>query len=343
MGVALARGVVLGPGGIGDEQRYPTNRRYVAETGCTWVRLWAEWPKLQPRPDEPPDFRLLDAEIAAARADGLKVMVTAWRYPRWANGTDTLTPEADARFELPDRLPGRADPARRKDLTFRLPDDLGPGSAFGRWLAAVGRRDADAIEVVNEPNLQLWPQTAVHVPVARMIATGHEVIPERRAVVAPATSDRVGGTQLATDYLDFTRALLDELDAIGFRPAPRTVWSHHSYGDFENDTARRLATVSRVVEARWPGTPIHVTETGARLTAIARKERLRDDARVRRRQAELIARGYERIRTGAAGDAVALVLQYLFITDINYDCGLCELDGRPRPSYFAWADLPAVR
>src|SRR3954447_7540697 len=106
----MARGVALGAGGVGDEQRYASNRRFVAETGCTWVRLWAEWPKLQPRADRPPDFRALDAEIAAARRDGLQVMLTAWRYPRWANGTEALTPEQDAAFELRDRLDAGGDP-----------------------------------------------------------------------------------------------------------------------------------------------------------------------------------------------------------------------------------------
>ena len=339
MGAALARGVTLGPGGIGDEQRYPTNRRYIAETGCTWVRLWAEWPKLQPNPGEPPDFGPLDREIAAARADGLKVMITAWRYPRWSNGTAALTPEQDVAYELRDRLaPGR-DRARRKDLTFRAPDDLGAASPFGRWLAALGDRDVDAIEVVNEPNLQLWPQDDVHVAVARMIATAREVIPEGPAIAGPSTSDRVGRDRLSTDQLEFASALIDELDAIGVRP---DTWSHHNYGDVENDTVERLAAAGRLVRGRWPDMPIHITESGARLTAIARNERLRDDALVRRRQAELIARGHERVRSGAAGDGVELVLQYLFITDMNYDSGLCELDGRPRPSYFAWADLATV-
>src|SRR5215208_1108060 len=113
----MARGVALGPGGVGDEQRYPSNRRFAAETGCTWVRLWAEWPKLQPRPDRPAGLRPLQAEIDAARADGLKVMLTSWRYPRWANDTAALTPEQDAAFELRARLRPGVDAARRKDLT----------------------------------------------------------------------------------------------------------------------------------------------------------------------------------------------------------------------------------
>jgi hypothetical protein len=343
MGDALARGIALGPGGIGDEQRYGSNRRFAAETGCAWVRLWAEWPKLQPRRDRAPDFGSLDEEIAAARADGLKVMLTSWRYPRWANGTDRVTPAQDAAFELADRVSPDGDPARRKHLTFKPPGDLGEDSPFGRWIAALGQRDIDAIEVVNEPNFQLWPQRGVHVPVARMMATGHAVLDGRRLLVAPATADRTGSSPLDTDHLEFARALFDELDTIGFRPDSRTAWSHHNYGDVESDAADRIAAAGALVRRRWPGVPIMVTESGARLTTIARDERLRDDDRVRRRQAELIARGYERLRLGPEGDGVALVLQYLFVTDMNYDSGLCELDGRPRPAYYAWAELETVR
>jgi hypothetical protein len=85
-----------------------------------------------------------------------------------------------------------------------------------------------------------------------------------------------------------------------------------------------------------------VTESGARLTVIAREENITDPVLVRRRQADLIARGYERLRAGPEGADVGLVMQYLFITDSTYDSGLCELDGRPRPAYQAWAELPTV-
>ena len=344
MADALARGIALGPGGIGEEQRYGSNRRYVAETGCTWVRLWAEWPKLQPDPSKPPDFEPLDTEIRAARADGLKIMLTSWRFPRWANGTASLTPEQDATFELRARVSPHADPARRKDLTFRVPGDLGETSLYGRWMAALGDRDVDAIEVVNEPNHQLWPQRDVHVAVAQMMATARAVLDSKhQTVVGPSTADRNGSGPLGTGHLEFARALLDELDSIGFRPDARTAWSHHNYGDVESDSTERIAAAGALVRERWPDTPILVTETGARLTTIAREERLRDDVIVRRRQAELIARGYERLRTTPAGANVAMVLQYLFITDMNYDSGLCELDGRPRPAYYAWAELPTVR
>jgi hypothetical protein len=349
---ALARGIALGPGGVGDQQRYPANRRYVAETGCAWVRLWAEWPKLQPSRDRLPDFRELDAEIAAARADGLKVMLTAWRYPRWANGTSALTPEQDAAFELGDRMtPGR-DPAGRKQLTFRVPTDM---AAFGAWIELLGRRGVDAVEVVNEPNHQLWPQRDVHVAVARMIATARAALdragPGAPLLVAPATADRAGTDALETDHLEFARNLLDELDAIGFRADARTAWSHHNYADVESDGGERIAALHDLLAGRWTGWPaadpsapgILVTESGARLTTISRAEKIVDPATLLSRQAELIARGFERLRTGPEGAGVALVLHYLFVTDFNYDSGLCDLDGRPRPAYYAWAELPSVR
>ena len=40
------------------------------------------------------------------------------------------------------------------------------------------------------------------------------------------------------------------------------------------------------------------------------------------------------------GAGVGMVCLYLFVTDMNYDSGLCDLDGTPRPAYYAWAELP---
>jgi hypothetical protein len=354
-GDELARGVALGPGGIGDQQRYWANRRRFTETGTPWVRLWAEWPKLQPRADRPPDFRRLDAEIAAARADGRRVMLTAWRFPGWANGTEGLTPEQDAAFELVDRLAADGDPLRRKGLTFRLPTELGADSPFANWIAALAGRGVDALEIVNEPNHQNWPQRGMAEAVARMIATARTVLDGAGEgaplLLAPATADRHGSSPVDTDHVEFARALLDELDAIGFRPDARTAWSHHNYGDVESDGVERIAALAFELRGRWSGWPgddpnvpgILVTESGARLNVIARDLGIADDALVRQRQAALIARAYDRLRTAPEGAAVGLVVQYLFVTDVNYDSGLCELDGRPRPAYDAWADLPTVR
>jgi hypothetical protein len=44
---------------------------------------------------------------------------------------------------------------------------------------------------------------------------------------------------------------------------------------------------------------------------------------------------------GPEGAGVGLVCQYLFVTDVFYDSGLCDLDGTPRPAYYAWTAEPS--
>ena len=43
------------------------------------------------------------------------------------------------------------------------------------------------------------------------------------------------------------------------------------------------------------------------------------------------------------GEGIDVYMHYLFVTDMNYDAGLCELDGTPRPAYRVWAELPTLR
>lgn len=358
MSSVLWRGVALGPGGIGDSQRYASNRRFYDETSTPWVRLWADWPVLQPERDAAPDFSRLDEDIAAARADGRKVMLTAWRFPRWANGTDSLTSAADAAHQLEDRIEPGGDPAHRKDLTFKLPGDLSFGSDWARWIdLLLGRYGGsiDALELTNEPNLQLWPQAGAPDALARMMATAQTVAGSHLSsplLVAPATADAVGDSRLRTGYDTFTRDLLDRLDAHGFTAGPSFAWSHHSYADVEGDlagTENRTAGVRGMLAGRWAGWPVGdaaapgllVTETGARLDRIAELYGLRDPAAVLQKQAELIDRAWRRMQFDPEGAGVGMVCHYLFVTDMNYDSGLCDLDGTPRPAYHAWGRLPA--
>src|SRR5689334_8632308 len=141
----VARGVALGPGGFGVEQTYAANRNRFLDTGTPWVRLWADWPTAQPLPDRAPDLARLDADVALAKVDGLRVMVTAWRFAPWASG----------------------DP-------FTVARDLSPSGAWGRWIALLLDRYSgtiDALEIVNEPNLQLFPQAGIDSAVATMMET----------------------------------------------------------------------------------------------------------------------------------------------------------------------------
>ena len=60
------------------------------------IRFWADWPVLQPTPaplEDPANpgrgnLAALDAQIDAALADGLDVIVMPYRYPRWVDGRD---------------------------------------------------------------------------------------------------------------------------------------------------------------------------------------------------------------------------------------------------------------
>src|SRR3954452_16770583 len=160
-------------------------------------------------------------------------MLTAWRFAPWANGTASLSDADDVRFRLADRLRRGADPPARKSLTYRLPDDLSPSGAWGRWIAWLLDRYAgriDALEIVNEPNLQLWPQRdaagalTIDAAVATMMQTPAALASrQKRAplLVAPATGDPVGDSRLRTGYDTFTRALLDRLRWRGFEPRRR--------------------------------------------------------------------------------------------------------------------------
>jgi hypothetical protein len=198
----LRRIIDLGPGGTtypgsAHDYRAWDNRRYFAETDTPWLRLWVDWPSLQPDAGFAVDdlanpgfsrLETLDEQVAAACADGVRVLLVPYRFPVWANGTAQLAAvrntDAEASFAFADRISRGAwrryvaegrDPARynppRRALEFRIPPDgLGPDSAWGRMFAflyarynrgqAASGRFVHGFELVNEPNYQLWPQRA---------------------------------------------------------------------------------------------------------------------------------------------------------------------------------------
>jgi hypothetical protein len=368
-----ARCVTLGASGViapGGPQDYRSCRHFLLATGTRWVRLWADWPSLQPEPFLPPSFgsgawRLdaLDRQIARANGDGVRVILTSYRFPPWANGTAGLIPPADAVYEQPDRVPAFGYTGTPKDLLFRLTPDVGPGSAWARWIefliARYGGRIA-ALELVNEPNSQVWPLRApgaasdpygpsaitVHRAVAQMfvtaqaIAARHEPAP---LLMGPATSDGIGDSRLALGYDTFTDLLLEELDRIGFVAGPRFAWSHHNYTDVEESLVHtRAADVADRLAGRWTGMPaLFIPEGGARLTRLAELYDTIDPDRLRLLQADLIERNARLMSDVAGGAGVAMIGQYLFVTDPNFDSGLCELDGTARPAFASWGALPS--
>jgi hypothetical protein len=183
--------------------------------------MWADWPSLQPSADHAPDdplspgrwrLRALDEQIALAGAIGLRVMLMPYRFPRWANGTEELEPSP-----------------RGKAPEYRLPADAyGPQSAWADFFAFLhdryhagreGGPRVDGFELVNEPNLQLWPQQGIAREVARLLTTA-QGISARSAhstmLYAPSISDDdARSSERYTRWDEFVPALLGELEAIG--------------------------------------------------------------------------------------------------------------------------------
>ncbi len=396
-----ARCIVLGPAGVlypsdpaAQRQRYAANRAWIlAAAPEPWVRLWIPYDKLAPAgpaaADPPgqganaaaaPVLAALDADVAAATADGRKVILTLYSFPAWSNGTAHLRPGSDEEisFAAPDRMrredyaawaasgpPGLRAPAlaaARSSLAFRMPaDGFGPESdwaGFVRWAYARYRPgnpaapSADALEIANEPNGQLWPQqappptadladdgawapTALTAPAAAAemldTATGigaafdHDLL-----LLGPATADVRRSTRRYTVFDEFDAAVLDALDARGYAGHPRVVWTHHDYADAEDpQPALRSAAAAQLLEGRWRGArrggvpAVWITEGGARVAAA---DGLLGQAH---------ALSYIRERR-AAVPAVGMVAQYLYVTAPSYDCGLVGLDGQPRPAFTAW-------
>lgn len=221
-----------------NQERYPNakpNIEIIRESRADWVRLWADWPSLQPTRDfsfadvggderTRPFIESLDAQIVFARQNNLKViLVVHHRFPLWSNGTPDQ--------ECPSRCEAESDPDAKKDCETRcgmvndpnaaqlkldkprdpfgkVPGDLGVDSPWGKWIDFLVRRYGysnetqasgryvDYLEVVNEPNLTMWPQwkddkvgnrdnirgrLLIANNVARMFMTAQEIVSRRNA------------------------------------------------------------------------------------------------------------------------------------------------------------------
>jgi hypothetical protein len=403
----LRRIIDLGPGGVinpGSALDYSVadNRVYFAETGTRWLRLWADWPSLQPLrdvavddPANPGFFRLeaLDAQIAAANEDGVRVVLMPYRFPNWANDTDALAAvrntDAEISFGYPDRIGPSAwqryldagrDPARynpsRRGLEFHVPDEgVGPGTAWERFFDFLyaryhlGHEDptrrVHGFELVNEPNLQPWPQRAPsetddpfgpsplivqHTMAQYMVAA--QAVAERHGDttlrLAPSLADSEILARTVTPFLEFTSALLDALDAAAHFPGPTEAWAHHNYTDLERrreDTG--VQAVRALIRDRWTGyvegeaPTVWITEGGVRVPNVSLYYPDEDPLEA---QALSIAQGWERhVRDDGPGAGVAMFAQYQTYTDPRFDAGLLEPwpSTVRRPAYAVWGSLPS--
>jgi hypothetical protein len=327
------RCVALGPAGCitpgcAQDLRAADNRALLAQSATRWVRLWADWPTLMPAPGTlaPDSVAALDDQIAHARGDGLRTILTLYRFPSWVNGVTQAA-------------------------SFMPPADLSAGGALGQfvgWMIARYGNVVDVLELSNEPNLQWSARRVAPETVAAMFATAQRIADDLGSPVVlagPGVSDVRG-------YDDFTERLLAELDRRRFVAGPRFAWTHHNYSDVAYAT-KRTADVRRRLVGRWAGWPngdpgdpqLLITEGGVTLRTIARRYGVADPAAQRVKQADLLRASWERLADKPEGAGVALVTQYLFHTDPRYDSGLCETaesGGARRPAFEAWRSLPSV-
>lgn len=393
---------VIYPGSAQD-YRYHSNRDYFRETATPWVRYWADWPSLQPdsryaidNPASPgySNLQALDEQIRLACQDGLRVMLLPYRFPTWVNGTAALNAQkntdAEVSFEYWDRMteavwnryvregrnPSVYNPSRRA-LEYRLPADAyGPASAWARFFEFLYRRYhygqrasgrfVHGFDLVNEPNLQLWPQHApaaagasrfasgpvtIAKQVAQLMATSQQVAARYGSstrLYAPSTSDSdTASSRRYTRWNEFVPALLDALAARGYRPDTTQAWSHHNYSDVEYRTAAtRLQVVRGQLSGRWRGyatgqsPTVFVTEGGARLAKMASLYPAEDP---RQAHARCLRDAWAlHASDSGQGAGVAMFAQYLIYGDPNFDCGL--IDPWPstvkRPAYDAWKAFP---
>ena len=311
------RCVALGPAGCiapgcAQDLRVAGNRALLADSGTRWVRLWADWPSLMPAPGVFAADRVaaLDDQLAVARADGLRTILTLYRTPAWVGRGVAATP---------------------------------PWERFLAWAITRYGERLDMLEVCNEPNLQgTTPET-----VAAMFVTAQRIAADVGSSVVlagPATSDVAGYDRYTDRLLD---ALDAGGFAAGPRFAwTHHNYADVAYGTSRTaDVRRRL--VGRW--AGWPagdaGNPqLLLTEGGVTLRTIARHLRIADPEAQRAEQGRLLTAAFDRL-TGPEGAGVALVTQYLFHTDPRYDSGLCETaeqGGARRPAFQAWRALPSV-
>ena len=400
---------VLGPAGTiypGSSQdlRVAGNRTFLRDTRTRWVRLWADWPTLQPTRGtwDAGKLAALDAQIAQAQLDGQKVILTLYRFPTWANGTAAMTTDELA-ATMPDRRTANQADTSAKSVLFRVPDDVGPQSDFANFVASLVNRYSrnsaqrasawsivDVLELANEPNLQWWPQMSpstsgdpyassggagITAPAAaaQMFVTGQQITNNyggEPILAGPGMADQTDTNRLKTGYASFANRLLDSLAAAGFTAGPRFLFTHHNYTDVTYDQGagstspdaasqptrqtNRAADMRRRLVGRWAGWPVgdaanpqlFLTEGGVTLGNLASKWGLTTAAAQRAKQADLLQRNWNRMNSGPDSAGIAMVSQYLFYTDPNYDSGLndaYESGGAKRPAYFTWRGLPSVQ
>jgi hypothetical protein len=251
---------------------YHGNPEFVRAMGASWVKLWVSWYDLQAAyrpasreeswwhlneapgdiPDSPPfstepALRSLDRQIAAAKADGLKVILAVDECsPEWAVDESGTVKTGLERFAS--RIHGSRPPLNCSTQ--------GPWAWFFEHLCRrySGGAQVDAIEICCEPNLR-WPWDEAPAAVAEMIRSAAEISARcgGPAVLAPSLADLdedalVGPWGAGMPLRLFAERLLRDLE--GFTPRVYVGWSQHNYGDIAAGSADGVHTVLPLLRRR---------------------------------------------------------------------------------------------
>ena len=326
-------------------------RAWVLASGAQWIRLWADWPSFQPAPDQlatypggPIDG--IDRSIARAKADGLGVILTNYRFPRWANGTLNPT-QADLDAWHPDRQTNSG----LKAFEYRFPTDLTIGSPWYFFLYFLATRYSpanpskpygnawvDVVEIVNEPTGQCWPQRgstnflSANCAVANMMIGASSVqsyagVPPLMA--GPATDDFTGSSSRArTHYHEFTDGLLDALQN-NYQDNRYFVWTHHNYGDVLNQRNTTPTLMDKLLP-RWGGYPsgvrnqgndVWITESGGHVGRIRESAPTASQSQLELAQALRVEKNMDTLK---AQGHLNMWTQYLSYSDPCYDTGFAD-------------------
>lgn len=377
--ISLAgHGSLIAADGDPNDYRLYGNREYIRDRSRTgWVKLWVpwdffqqelrpasrteSWTQLNGAPGGQAAMRRLDRQVAAANADGVHVMLTLPSIPTWANGAQpadreryrkalNARPPVDtsptspwawyvgyicARYRkgAPPNPVGPTDPLLLQGASAYDPRTGNPDGAF-----------VDAVEISNEPNQVMYPQTGMPERIAAMIVSAVAVSQELDGprILAPGTSDTDGAGDRA-NWREFTRATLAALG--DFTPGARFGWSHHNYRDTLEELTAERSRAKGVIDllhasgVRGDGA-LWLTESGVDMYPR------QNDPGMRRDQARLIEKNFGEM---SRLPEVRTWTQHV-INDTpfqNFKSGLRDDfhyhpdgPGPPRPSYDAWAALP---
>ena len=210
----------------------------IKASGASWVRLSVSWAMIQPQAgsyDRAWGVPFVDRVIKMARKRGLKVLVTFWRTPAWANGGQS-------------------------DVT--LPDDVDDFARAAGWAAKRWAGVVNHWEIWNEPNLDSYMAGADATAYTRLLCAAYTEVkannPKARVVF--------GGTVYSDDdwisqsYRSGAKGCFDVMaihpsvapgDASPLAQGTGEVW------DFDN-----IAAVRRVMVANSDRKAVWATEFG---------------------------------------------------------------------------------